>query len=139
MKTIFRLIVLLGLMPFCFSCKKLVQQKEQDALVNIITSGNWYVEQYVEDTTNLTSIFLNYDFRFAKDGSVTGTRADSSVSGTWSGSIATRTINSNFPTANDPVKKLNGVWKITDSALDYVRAEMGTGASRRQLRLRKKP
>lgn len=104
-----------------------------------ITDGIWTVEKYLEGSNNITADFSDYDFKFNSDGSVTGTRAGSTSTGTWAGNISNYSITSNFPTAPDPVIKLNGVWKLTDSYWDYVEAEMTTGAGTNILHLRKKP
>ena len=45
---------------------------------------------------------------------------------------------SDFPGAQYPLNKLNGTWKITDSSLDYVKSEMGTGTAKYLLYLKKK-
>ena len=124
---------------FAASCKKLVEQKKQDALMDAITNGVWIVEQYMEGPNNISSQFLNYEFKFNSDGSVTGTQNGIVTSGTWSGSMTDYTITSSFPTAGDPLKKLNGLWKIKDSDWDYVKAEMTVENSTNVLSLRKKP
>jgi hypothetical protein len=54
------------------------------------------------------------------------------------GNVSDYTITSNFPSAADPVKKLNGVWKIKDSDWDYVKAEMTINGGTNVLTLRKK-
>lgn len=106
--------------------------------MEIITSGDWYVEQYVEDSTNVTSEFLNYLFHFHEDRTVTGIRGAEIFNGTWQENISDISITSTFPTAPDPVKKLNGRWKIKDSSKEFVRAEMSTATGINLLRLRKK-
>jgi hypothetical protein len=59
--------------------------------------------------------------------------------GTWSGDINTYSITSQFPTASDPLKRLNGTWKLTDSYWDFVKAEMNTVNGKNILHLKKKP
>ena len=121
------------------SCKKAVEQKQQDIIMSAITDGIWVVEKYLEGANNISNDFLNYDFKFKNDGTVTGTRAAEVNSGTWSGNATNYSITSNFPSAPDPIQKMNGVWKITDSYLDYVEAEMTTTGGKNILHLRKKP
>lgn len=120
------------------SCKKAVEQKQEDILMKAITDGTWIVEQYFENGSNLSYEFLNYDFNFNSNGVVTGTIAGSSTSGTWSGSASTASITSNFPTSTAPLVKMNGIWKITDSYWDYVEAETTVANGKNVLRLRKK-
>ncbi len=136
---------LLLLSAMCFlllgfvSCKKAIENKKEDLVVDAMTDGVWIVEQYFENSVNISNDFLNYDFQFYKDGTVKGTKAGNISNGTWTGSASTYTITSNFPGASDPVLKLNGSWKITDSYWDYVEAEMPTASGKNILHLRKKP
>jgi hypothetical protein len=120
------------------SCQKLIDKKKEEAAMNIITNGVWYVEQYFENTDNVTSGFLNYTFQFKADGTVSGTNGSDNASGTWKATITDQSITSDFPTAVDPIKKLNGVWKITDSYSNYVEAEMTVASGKNYLHLRKK-
>jgi hypothetical protein len=116
------LIPILFLTIFTPSCKKYIQQQEQKAAMAIITNGVWYVDQYLQNDSNVTASFSGYLFKFDANGVVTGTRDSVSVQGVWSADIASRSIISNFPAAGDPVKKLNETWKITDSNATYVAA-----------------
>jgi hypothetical protein len=107
-------------------------------LLDAMTNGKWFVEQYLEGTTNVTGTFEDYDFQFFKDGTVTGFYSAGSTNGTWQGDINNYSISSQFPSAADPVKKLNGLWKIKDSYWDYVEAEMNTPNGKNILHLKKK-
>jgi hypothetical protein len=106
--------------------------------MDVITNGVWIVQQYIEGPNNISSQFLNYTFQFYANGTVTGNIDSSATSGTWAGNISDYTITSEFPSAGDPLKKLNGVWKIKDSGLDFVKAEMTTSAGLCRLSLVKK-
>lgn len=108
-------------------------------LVDAITNGVWIVEQYFEGSNNISGEFLNYEFQFYENGTVTSTKSSESSSGTWSGDISNYSITSQFPAATNPLKKLNGVWHIKDSYWDYVEAEMTTSTGINVLHLRKKP
>ncbi len=132
------IILVILLMITGISCKKAVEQKQEDILMKAITDGTWIVEQYFENGTNLSYEFLNYDFNFTSNGVVTGTISGNSTAGTWSGSSSTASITSNFPTSTAPLVKMNGVWKITDSYWDYVEAETTAATGKNVLRLRKK-
>jgi hypothetical protein len=120
------------------SCKKAIEKKAQDMVMEAITDGQWMVEQYFEDTNNLSSQFQNYYFKFNSNGTLTGTVNSSITSGTWVPNVSNYTITSDFPSAIDPLKKLNGVWKIKDSDWDYVKAQMSTSDGTKVLALRKK-
>jgi hypothetical protein len=121
-----------------FSCKKLVQQQEQNEAITIITNGVWYVQTYTQNSTDITSSFSGYVFQFNQDGTVTGTKDSVSTTGTWAADVNARTITSNFPAPPVPLNMLNSVWKITDSGVDYVVANTIINDSTENLRLQKK-
>ena len=70
---------------------------------------------------------------------MTGTRNGVATSGTWVGDVNNGTIQAEFPGAGDPLKKMNGLWKLIDTDWDYANAEMTTPAGKNILHLRKKP
>ncbi|HVM88598.1 MAG TPA: hypothetical protein VMT76_10465 [Puia sp.] len=119
------------------SCKKLVQQQEQNAVMNIITNGVWYVTLYNNGGTDITASFSGYVFQFKQDGTVIGTKDSISVAGTWVPNINNYTITSDFPNASNPLNRLNAVWKITDSSIDYVVANTTINDSTANLKLQK--
>ena len=49
---------------FSVSCKKAIEKKVHDQIMDAITNGEWIVEQYFEGDQNLSGLFLNYSFRF---------------------------------------------------------------------------
>jgi type II secretory pathway pseudopilin PulG len=140
MKTPVPVILVLSLLIITLpSCQKFIDKQKEKMAMNIITNGQWYVEQYFEDANNVTSDFLNYEFQFKEDRTVTGTRGAESHAGTWTEDVATLSITSQFPTAPAPLTRLNGIWKFKDSTPEYVKAEMTTATGKNVLHLRKKP
>ena len=123
---------------FTLSCKKAIEKKAQNEIMDAITNGEWIVEQYIESGNNISIQFLNYSFKFNSNGTVTGTINSTSTNGTWAGNATDYTITAEFPSAGDPLKKLNGLWKMKDSYWDYVKAEMTTSNGMNVLTLRKK-
>jgi len=107
-------------------------------VMDAITHGEWIVDQYLEGSNNLSSQFSAYRFKFNDDGTLISTADSVSTNGTWAPNVADYTIKSDFPTATDPLKKLNGLWKIKDSDWDYVKAEMSAPDGTKLLILRKK-
>ena len=129
---------LIAILFFVASCQKFIDKQKEKIAMGIITEGQWYVEQFkVDDTVNITSDFLNYKFQFNDDGTVTGSNGTYSSSGTWKPDVPKQSIISDFPTANNPIKWLNGTWKLTDSYTDYVEAYMVTPTGKNKLYLRK--
>ncbi|QEC42244.1 hypothetical protein [Pseudobacter ginsenosidimutans] len=133
------LLILLPLLAATTGCKKMIEKKIEAELMNAITSGAWYVEHYRENATDITASFNDYEFRFQRDGTVQGLRnGHEPDKGTWQGNLENASISALFPTATDPLKKVNGHWKITDSYMDYVEAEMSIQGGKNILHLRKK-
>jgi hypothetical protein len=140
MKKIVGLIcVVVTVLVAASSCKKAIEQKQEDLIYQIITNGRWYVELYKEDAADVTADFFGYEFQFYNNNTVDGIRNNVAKSGTWSGDANTKTIVSAFPpAAGDTLKRLTFTWKITDSALDFVKAETTTATGKNTLQLRKK-
>ena len=139
MKKLIPIITLLFIILAAPSCKKTIEKKQENAVKQAMVNGIWIIEQYLEGANNISSDFLNYDFKFYDDGTVTGTIASTTTNGTWSANTTTYSITSIFPSASNPLLKMNGEWKITDSYWDYVEAEMTTASGKNILHLRKKP
>ncbi len=121
------------------SCKKAIEQKQEDLLYQIITNGRWYVENYTADTVDVTADFFGFEFQFYNNNTVDGIKGSATKNGTWSGNFNTKTIVSAFPAAaGDTLKRLTYTWKITDSYIDFVKAETTTSTGKNTLHLRKK-
>jgi hypothetical protein len=124
---------------FSFSCKKAIEQQQKNIIMNAMVNGRWYVEQYKENTTDVTGDFLGYEFQFYENGNVDGIKNTIIKTGTWTTDISNYTISAAFPAdASDTLKRLNYTWKITDSYLDYVEAKTTTASGDNILHLRKK-
>lgn len=120
------------------SCKKLVENKQRNAIIEAMTTGVWLVEQYFEDSVNITSEFQNYEFQFYENGTVKGTLGTEVANGTWVADTEVYSITSEFPAATNPVARLNYTWLIKDTEWDYVNAETTTPTGKNILHLRKK-
>jgi hypothetical protein len=138
-KWYFKFFLLILCVSLESSCKKLVEDKKRDLLVEAMTKGSWHVETFQEGPAPITNEFTGYNFQFHSNGAVEGI-TDSLVSeGTWTSDVQNYSITSNFPLATGPLKKLNGTWKITDTKADYVAAEMNNAQVKNLLHLRKNP
>ena len=124
--------------PFAFSCKKTIDKKKEDLIIQAMTNGRWYVSEYVAGSNNVTAEFAGYEFQFYENGTVEGIKSSTTISGTWVGDATNYTINSNFPGAAVPVSRLNGLWQLTDSDWDYVHATYVNGGITNLLKLHKK-
>jgi hypothetical protein len=138
MKNSLLIVTLLILLVFPLSCKKFIEQQEQNALVNIVTKGTWRITGYLDhQVTNLTDSFSGYSFQFNADGTLYTVRFGQQTNGTWSADVGNKTITSNFPTASYPITLLNHTWTITDSYTDSVAAKTAVDASYNILNLHK--
>ncbi|MEO7312338.1 MAG: hypothetical protein ABIX01_18190 [Chitinophagaceae bacterium] len=93
------------------SCKKAVEQKKQDALVDAMTASTWYIGQYLEGSNILTGDFDGYDFNFKSDYTVVASKAGVNLSGSWTADVNTKVLTANF-TSGLPLSRLNGTWAI---------------------------
>jgi len=122
------------------SCKKAIENKEKQLILQAMTNGRWYVEQYKDTTTDVTGEFFGYEFQFYEDNNVEAIyNGVVKSNGPWSADINTYSITANFPvSAGDTLRRLNYTWKITDSYTDYVEAKTTTASGDNILHLRKK-
>jgi len=105
------------------SCKKIVQNQEQKAVISDVTNGVWYVTGYEKNDSNITAAFSGYLFKFDANNTVTGIIDNDSVQGEWLVNINARTITSDFPGAGYPLNQLNETWYVDDSYTDSVSAQ----------------
>jgi hypothetical protein len=126
------------LIAILFSCKKTVQEAQQNAIVQAMVSGQWKISSYIKGSTNITSDFTNYKFQFKENQTVdaiyNGTVEET---GTWNGDVATKTISSNFSNASYPLDLLNGTWLLTDYSYTSEIATQTVNGETRTLRLDK--
>lgn len=129
------------LLIFCFlpflSCKKAIDKKKENIVMDAITNGVWVVQLYMEGSNDISSSFAGYEFQFYNNGTVEARQGGTTSSGTWSGNIDNYSITASFGQAAAPLPKLNATWMITDSYWDYVEAESGS-TQKNQLHLIKK-
>jgi hypothetical protein len=123
-----RFLPFILILIFFSSCKKFVQQQEENAVIKIMTNGVWYVQTYNQNDTSIAALFAGYTFQFKSDGTVLAIKDSATLAtGTWVGNVDNETINSNFPGAAIPLDKLNSLWKITDSSPTSVVANTTIG------------
>jgi len=121
-----------------YSCKKFIEQQEQNAIVNLVTKGQWRVTGYIDHQKDtLTNDFAGYLFQFNENGTVYGVKFGQQTNGTWSANVSAKSITSNFPTATYPITLLNHTWIITDSYTDSVAAKTAVDSSFNILNLHK--
>ncbi len=132
------LIFVFAFLPITYSCNKIIEQKKKDVVVEAMTDGRWFVKEYKAAGLFVTAEFNGYEFQFFEDGKVQAFLNTTVTNGTWTGDINALTITANFAGAQQPVNRLNGVWKITDNSWTDVRAYTTSGADTNFLELQKK-
>ena len=125
------------LLIYPYSCKKFVDRQKENALVDLVTNGTWRITKYIDHQDDITASFSGYVFQFKSNGTVDGIHDGQITSGTWVGNVNARTIQSEFPAAPDPLKKLNYTWTVTDSYSDSVSAKAVVDSSFNFLELHK--
>lgn len=137
MKKTVHIFLLLGALVLLGSCKKLVEDRKRDLLVQAMANGQWHIETFQEGSATITDQFAGYNFEFHDNGTISAIKATIYTAGTWSSDLQNYSITSDFPSAPDPLKKLNGTWRITDSQTGFVVAELSVSQNKTILHLRK--
>src|SRR5215470_16892329 len=120
------------------SCHKIIEKKAQDAIMKVMTDGQWVVTNFTSNGSDITTDFSGYSFQFFDDYTVKAMKNGTlEESGTFQGDVSTMTISSNFPNAVNPLLLLNGTWHITNTSDTYVIANMTIGTDARTIRLDK--
>lgn len=120
------------------ACKKVIEDKKKDLILDAMTNGQWYVYSFLDGDSDISISFTPFTFQFYRDGTVSGFTASTEDKGLWVGDPNALTINADFPTATEPVSKLNTIWKLTNYTYDYVKAEATVNGVLRKLYLKKK-
>ena len=130
--------MILLVFPVLFSCKKKVDEVKQDALVDLMVSGQWAVTSFTINSNDITADFSGYKFQYYRDKTVSAIKNNVvEKTGTWDGDIATRTTWANFNLPPYPLGMINGSWNIVDSGLTYVIASQTSGTDVKIMRLDK--
>ena len=118
------LIILLTGSVSCEKAKEIANQQTEDIVITLMTSGRWLVDQFSVSGTDVKLEFDGYEFQFLKDGTVDAIKGTTTTKGTWKANQTLMTIESNFVSGNDTLKRLNYTWYITKSGLTYVEAKV---------------
>ena len=132
------LVVVAMLLLGLSSCKKFVENVQEDLIVKAMTEGQWRVTSFKRDNNDVTSGFSPYLFQFKNDKTVEAINNGTVESrGTWNGNAENRTIASTFNNATVTLMLLNGTWQITKNSWTYVEATQTVNNEVRTLRLDK--
>lgn len=92
------------------------------ALVAALTTGDWYVTYFFDDTDETTD-YVDYVFNFASNNTATATNSGGVTNGNWSTSAGDETeleLNLNFGVI-DPLDELAEDWDVLEVTNDIIR------------------
>ena len=135
MKKLFPVLFLIILLS---SCKKAIQNKQQDLVIAAMTSGQWTVTSFTQNGADITTTFTGYKFQYYSNKTVDAIK-DGTVekTGTWDGQASTMTTSANFTNAVAPLSLINGDWHINNNSWTFVIATQTIGSETKTMRLDK--
>ncbi len=98
------------------------------ALITALTSGDWYVTYFFDDTDE-TVDFADYTFNFSSDNTATATDMGGTTNGSWSTGSGDETdleLNLNFG-PNIPLDELAEDWDVLEVTNDIIRLKDVSG------------
>ena len=132
------IVLLLAGLILAGGCKKQVEQVQMDALMNLITNGQWKVTLFKKGSEDVTGQFAPYIFQFKKNETVDAIRNGTvEKTGTWLGSVTEQTIKSSFGNVTEPLGLLNGTWLVSKTSTTHVEASQEVNGQKLALRLDK--
>ena len=132
-------IILYTTLLLCFSgCKKAVENAQTDLVIMAMTDGQWAVTSFKVNSTNITSDFSAYKFKYYSNKTVDAINNGTvEKTGTWDGNASNMTTQANFSSPAYPLSLINGTWNITNNGWTYVVATQTNGSDVKTMRLDK--
>jgi hypothetical protein len=133
-----RWLCLLFISVSLLSCKKAIENLQENYIIKIMVDGQWKVTLYRDNGVDRLSGFLPYSFQYHRDMTVDAIR-DGAVetTGDWGGNVSNKTVWADFGSPGDPIELLNGTWLITNNTTTYVILVQETSGGTRQMRIDK--
>ncbi|NDC78510.1 MAG: hypothetical protein EBZ67_11650 [Chitinophagia bacterium] len=120
-------------------CRKVVEDLQTKALIDIITSGRWVIDQFTEASTEYAQDYGGYEFKFNESGTVDAYKGSSVTTGTFVVDAINARITSRFPVGSAPVLlRLNETWTVTKASISLVEAKPTDAGRNAFLRIRTK-
>lgn len=120
------------------SCKKTIDQQKEDYVLSVLTDGTWFLQNYTENDADNTYDFIQYDFKFYKDGKMDAISTNATVSGAWKGEPSKLTFTVTFPASEPTLSRLNHDWQWVKSNIGLIFAEIVTPTYKKTIRLKKR-
>jgi len=120
------------------SCKKAVQNTQEDLVLMAMTDGRWKITSFTRNGNDITSDFTNYRFKYYSNKTVDAiNNGVVEQTGQWDGSSTAHTTWANFTAAIHPIVLINGTWNIMNNSWTYVTASQTSGSDTKIMRLDK--
>jgi hypothetical protein len=132
------LLFLSFLLFVLFSCKKAIENKQEDLVIKAMTDGQWAITNFVLNGNNITADFSGYKFKYYADKTVDAIKNGSvEMRGQWDGNASNNTTWANFTSPPYPLNLINGTWHINRNSWTYVEASQTNGTDTKTMRLDK--
>jgi hypothetical protein len=120
------------------SCKKTIENIQQDLVIQAMTDGQWKITNFVYNGSNISADFTNYRFKYYSNKTVEAINNGSvEKTGNWDGNATAMTTWASFTGAVYPLSLINGNWNITRNSWTYVEATQNSGSETKIMRLDK--
>lgn len=119
-----------------FSCKKTIENIQEDLVLKAMTDGQWKITTFTNNGNTVD--FSTYKFQYYSNKTVDAfNNGIVEKTGTWDGNATTMTTSANFTGAVYPIQLINGNWNITKNSWTYVEATQNIGSDSKFMRLEK--
>ena len=120
------------------SCKKSIEEKQEDLVIKAMTDGHWVITNFVLNGSNITPDFSTYKFKYYSNKTVDAINNGTvERTGQWDGNSSNNTTWANFPGTPYPLNLINGTWHIDRNSWTYVEASQTSGTDTKIMRLDK--
>lgn len=100
-----------------------------NTVTDIVTTGKWKVNTYIESNQDHTSDFAGYTLSFSRNGTVTAVKGVETYTGSWSEDKILHRITFNFSNPTPELDRINNQWGVADVRAALVNlSDSDTGA-----------
>jgi len=93
-----------------------------------VQQGSWKITSYIDNGVDQTNHYTGYEFQFNSNGTITATKAGTTISGTWSDGMDDSVLKLvlNFGAAT-PFLEINDDWHVTQQSAVMIRLQDVSG------------
>lgn len=96
------------------SCSAEEDIANPNTVTDVVTTGKWKVNIYIESNQDHTSDFAGYSLSFSRNGTVTATNGVTTYTGSWAEDRVLRRITFNFANPSPELERINNQWGVAD-------------------------